>query len=127
NGIPSLPFVNTSGGGAFGSKSGIRVYEPFRFVYNPSTQLYTGFLTLQNLTFVPISGTFKLFFPSLPSGVTLGNPSGTASGRPFLQTHGTLPAHRGILRVTLQLRNPRRVPLGTFYHVFPVQIEFEQG
>jgi hypothetical protein len=111
NGIPSRPFVINP----------VSVYFPFRYVYSPSTGLYTGFLTLQDNSPLSVGGTFVLFL-GLPAGVTLANPTGFSNGRPFLAVQGALTPHGAPLRITIQLADPLRIPLSTFYIGFPVQV-----
>jgi hypothetical protein len=114
NGIPSLPF----------SVNPVTAYFPFRYIFDPATNTFFGNLTLVDNSILPVSGTIRLFFPSLPQGVTLANPAGFQNGQPFLQVTGTLNPHSGSLRVQIRLRNPFHVPLSTFFIGFPVEIRF---
>jgi hypothetical protein len=102
----------------------ISVYYPLRYTYNPATGLYSGYLTLANQGSGIITGPFFLFFPKLPAGVTLANPTGTSRGIPFIKVSGSL-SQNSPLRVLIKLRNPRFVPLSTFYIGFPVDVRFE--
>jgi Kelch motif len=113
NGIPSLPFTS----------SGLTTYYPLRYLYNPITHLYSGNLTLVNNGLFAASGTITIFFPSLPKGVTLANATGkTAAGVPFIKLTGTVAPHGAPLRVQIDLANPLRQFLSTFFIGFPIQI-----
>jgi len=54
------------------------------FVYNRTSKLYTGTLTVTNTSQNTISGAFSVTLNNLTSGVTLVNPSGLDNGFPYL-------------------------------------------
>ncbi len=112
NGIPSLSLVQ---GGA------VKVYYPLRYAFNSTTQLFSGNLTLVNLSAFTISGTITIVFPTLPSGITLANATGTIGGQPDITVSGTLLPF-GSLHVFYELRDPLNAPLTSFFFGFPVQI-----
>jgi hypothetical protein len=114
NGIPSLPF----------SVNPVTVYFPLRWIYDPASGTYFGNLTLVDNSFLPVSGTIRILFPSLPPGVTLANAAGFQNGVPFLQTSGTLVPNGAPLRLLIRLRNPQNVPLSTFFEGFAVVVRF---
>ena len=58
---------------------------------NRGTQLYTGTITLTNLTANAISGPIQLFFNGLATGVTLVNATGSQGGvLPYITSIGTV-------------------------------------
>lgn len=81
-------------------------------IYNPSTQLFNGNVTITNTGNVTLSGPFPLVFEGLPAGVTLANATGaTGSGAPYLtDTLATLSPKQSST-VTVQFEDPQLVPI----------------
>ncbi|HEX5271719.1 MAG TPA: kelch repeat-containing protein [Gemmataceae bacterium] len=112
NGIASFPF----------SGSGFLTFHPFRYIYNPATGIYSGNVTIENNGLFPVSGTFTITFPSLPPGVKLVNATGTnKAGQPIITVNASLPLH-GTLRILIELTDPLRVYLSSFFQGFPINV-----
>lgn len=121
-----------------------RTFFPFRYITDPGTGIQRGNLTiidiggtlgasainqcLDLLSSTPITsipGPLQILFPSLPSGVTLTNPTGsTASGIPFITVNfDQLPVSSPVLRVQIQISNPAFTAPTTFFGgFFPIQV-----
>ena len=59
-------------------------------LYSRVSKVYTGTLTLTNISGTAISGPLQIVFTLLPSGVTLSNATGSFSGSPFLTVPGAV-------------------------------------
>jgi uncharacterized repeat protein (TIGR01451 family) len=59
-------------------------------LYSRVSKVYTGTLTLTNISGAAISGPLQIVFTLLPSGVTLSNATGSFSGSPFLTVPGAV-------------------------------------
>ena len=81
-------------------------------VYNRSTQLFGGTITLTNTGTTTI-GVLEVELTGLPSGVTLANASGTAAdGNPYLLVNspdGILLAPGQSITLTVMFANPQRL------------------
>ncbi len=80
-------------------------------IYNQSTQLFSGTLTLANTSSTTLTGPLQVVLTGLPPGVTLANSSGSAAGNPFLTVKvpgGVLQAGKSV-KVAISFRNPKHV------------------
>jgi hypothetical protein len=113
NGIPSLPFIGNLQ---------MRAFYPLRYLFDATTQTYSGNITLVGGSATPNGTiTFMVLFPALPQGVTLVNASGVNGGVPFIRVTATVHPNV-VLRLRIVLRNPLNIPLTTFFIGFPVVI-----
>lgn len=96
------------------SSPNLQTFNPLRFAYNSRTNTYDGRLYVKNAESYTIPGPVYLHV-ALPSGATLANPTITnSSGKPYIQLPGTFAARQSLF-VDIRVRNPGRVPLGTFF------------
>jgi hypothetical protein len=121
-----------------------KVFYPFRYIFDRTTNLYRGNLTLLNVggrldtvggnacLDITLSGTIATgafpspvtaVFPQLPPGVRLLNESGrTASGAPYITINtNNFPRNRAV-RMPLLLENPLLQHLSTFMQGFRVRV-----
>lgn len=100
--------------GSFSSPQ-INTFNPIRYVTNPATGTYDGYLTLTNSGTAPFAGPIFVSFPNLPQGVTMANAAGVdANGTPFYTINSGLVSGQTV-RQFLQISDPGNVPLPTFY------------
>jgi hypothetical protein len=122
----------------------IRELDPFRYVFNRRDQTFSGKfsferfrkaafapfiddLALDEINLLPLNSIgppITIVYTHLPPGATPLDVSGfTASGLPFLtlpdETLATLHSH---FRLLLHFRNPRHVPMSTFYRSFMFEV-----
>ncbi|WP_165794680.1 CehA/McbA family metallohydrolase [Kinneretia aquatilis] len=80
-------------------------------VYNRVTQLYSGSISLANISGAPLAGPLQLKIQGLPAGVTLVNASGSHNGLPYITLNAaSLPAGASV-SVPLSIRNPGKLGL----------------
>jgi len=111
NGIASLSLVQGSA---------VKVFYPVRYARVSST-VFSGNLTLVNMSVLTISGPCYVLFPAFPNGISLANRAGTMNGKPYVTVSGTMASH-GSLHVFYELNDPLHAALTTFFFGFPVQI-----
>lgn len=87
-------------------------------VYNRLTQLYSGSITLSNISGAAISGPLQLKIQGLPAGVSLANASGSHGGAPFITLPTTSLAAGASLSVPLSISNPARLGLSYSASIF---------
>ncbi len=104
---------------------GLTMYYPLRFVYDSTTGLYNGNLTFINANSTPLSGNFTFILPGLPPSVTVVNGGQSSTGQPTLLVTTTLPPNKVPVRIPIQLRDPLRVPLPTFFMGFPLNVALD--
>ncbi len=96
-------------------------YSPLRFVYQASTGLFLGNLSVVNYSPSALAGPLYLLFPSLPAGVKLTNATGkTKSGVPYIKIGGV--AGNTALTVGVKFLNPLRSNLGSFFYHHTISI-----
>jgi len=94
----------------------LAVYAPTRWVYDPRTALYSGFVTV--ISNANVNGPYNLNFIA-PPGVTV-RPSATTQqlGNQFrVKFNATLPANTPS-QFLIQVKNPLNANLGTYYKSF---------
>jgi hypothetical protein len=81
-------------------------------LYSRVSREFSGTVTLQNISANSINGPLEIEFPSLPSGVTLANASGTYNGVPYITVPSITTFAAGqTATVTVEFSDPS---LGTF-------------
>jgi hypothetical protein len=115
----------------------VSTFNPFRYIFSPSTQLYRGNVTVLNThpgnntsntdacldevsnATLGLTGSFQItiVFLNTPPGVRLVNRTGvTASGHSYISTAGPVPFVPGRpIRFPVLFSNPLRMPLSTFF------------
>ncbi len=78
-------------------------------VYNRSTQLYTGTITLKNTGTSSLNGPINMELTGLSAGVTLTNATGSYNGVPYIKTTANTLAAGQSITVAISLRNPNKV------------------
>jgi hypothetical protein len=100
-----------------------RIFYPFRYIYDPTTDTYRGNLTIANTAAEPAFGPLHLLFNRLPDGVALLNASGqTSQGKPFLTVPGQNLAPGATVRVAVVLSNSQLAYLSTFFEGYPILV-----
>jgi hypothetical protein len=100
-----------------------RVFAPFRWIFDPTTDTYRGNLTLFNNDTAPGLGPIQLVFPKalLPTGFDILNATGTSkSGDRFITVNFQPVPPMRVVRVQLIVSDPLSLPLPTFFDGFPV-------
>lgn len=99
-----------------------RSLNPVRWSYSPSSGIFSGYITVANITKISFSGsfTFEITLPS--SSIQVITPNGVQKGNKLTLTYtGTLLPNKP-LRIYLQLVNPLRLALGTGIHSWVTKI-----
>jgi hypothetical protein len=95
----------------------LKVYAPFRLIYDPGLDLFRGNITLDNTGQLPIQGPITLDFRDLPAGVSIANANTTApDGTPAITLSVARIVRGAPLRIPIFLRNP----LSTFFSGFDI-------
>jgi hypothetical protein len=81
-------------------------------VYNRATKLFSGTLTLKNISQQSISGPLQAVLNNLTAGVTLANASGTSNGAPYLTANIATLAPGATATLTVQFSNPNNAKIG---------------
>jgi hypothetical protein len=88
----------------------IQIFPSFTtssFVLNRATRIFSGTMTVNNITQATITGTLRTYFTKLPTGVTLANPSGTDNTGVYIDKTLTTPLNPGqSINIPLQFNNP---------------------
>ncbi len=79
-------------------------------VYNRSSQLFHGSVTLTNVSGQPVPGPIRLLLAGLPAGIVLANASGTFQGAPYLNHAASLAASASATFM-LSIRNPAKAAM----------------
>jgi hypothetical protein len=104
-----------------GKSEPLRVYAPFRFIYDPGLDLFRGNITLDNTGQSPIQGPITLDFRDLPAGVSIANANTTApDGTPAITLSVARIVRGAPLRIPIFLRDPLRNPLSTAFTAFDI-------
>jgi hypothetical protein len=82
------------------------------FQYNHFTQLYSGTLTLKNISGASIAGPFRVVLGNLTSGVAAYNPAGTIGGLPYFSVANASLAAGQSVSVTVQFTDPGNAVIG---------------
>ena len=96
--------------------SQIRIFSPLRFVYDPTTGIYTGNVAVVN-TLDIVAGTFVLVFSIPDPSITMIAPGGVtnpASHQFFITFTGTFTPGQ-VLRFPIEYSTPLKIPVPTFY------------
>ena len=121
--INGVIIIGGGGGGTIIGIGSLKLFNPLRYTYNAATGIYSGNLTITNIGTRTVTGPFTVVFPPPSSGIIVVNPTGyTATGRPFITVSGAL-GRRSSLHIAILLRNPSKVPLGTFFLGFPITLQ----
>lgn len=75
-------------------------------VYSRVTKIFSGTVTIKNVSGSTISGPFQIAFESLPGGVTLENASGTYNGSPYITVNVTNLTAGQSASVSVQFSDP---------------------
>lgn len=86
--------------------------NPQRWIYNSSTNTYSGYLTIANVTEFAFSAEFEIEL-TLPPTVQVVRPAGTQTGQKFVFTYNGRIAPGEPVRFLIELRNPFGLPLST--------------
>jgi hypothetical protein len=99
-----------------------KILYPFRYVFDPLAQTYSGDLTLMNIGGGLLSGPATFVFTALPPGVTLVNATGRLNGFPVIKVFFAPLGPGQSVRVHLVFTDPLNIDLGSFFQGFPVQL-----
>ena len=75
------------------------------FVYSRATKLFTGTITVTNISGQPISGPNEAVFTNLPAGISLSKPAGSFNGAPYVSLPANLNAGQSV-SFPVQFSNP---------------------
>lgn len=94
----------------------VPAYNPLRFVYTPTTKIFSGTFTVANVNNITLAGPIYMIFKKLPPGVTLVNATGTTpSGYKYIKLPVASLKPFTSVRVVVKLKNPLNANLGTFF------------
>jgi uncharacterized protein len=74
--------------------------------YSRVTQLFSGTVSIKNVSVANKNGPFQIVFASLPSGVTLVNAAGTYNGNPYITVNVASLAPGQSSTVSVQFSDP---------------------
>jgi photosystem II stability/assembly factor-like uncharacterized protein len=118
-----LPVIPVPSGNVTGQ---VKVFYPLRYTYDPQTDTYDGNITILNLEPKNLAGkAVTLAFPDLPSGVTLANATAQLVTGPLAIVVPGATLDSGVaLRVKIELSDPDKTPLSSFFIGFPVDVYY---
>jgi hypothetical protein len=76
------------------------------FGYNRGTKLYTGTITLKNVSSSTLAGPFQVLLNGLPSGVTMANSTNSYGGNPYVNVSAASLSPGQSVAVTVQFTDP---------------------
>ncbi len=93
-------------------RSSFLALNPQRWIYNSSTNTYSGYLTIANITEFAFSAEFEIEL-TLPPTVQVVRPAGIQTGQRFVFTYNGRIAPGEPVRFLIEVRNPYGLPLST--------------
>ncbi len=80
--------------------------------YSRVSKMFSGTVTIKNISTSALNGPFQILFTSLPSGVTLANATGTFNGSPFITVPSVTSLAPGqSATVSVQFSDPSNVKI----------------